>query len=191
MPEELAGLENPEASSPEGTADGAPDIEKIRQEAMAAAQAVAEERFKGFQRVIAEKDTALQQLQRQYEEARLATLSEEEREAETARRSDQELERLRAENELLKLMPDYPDELPVFQRLLAAPDAKTQLELLRELRKAQAAPAITPAGGSNEPPAVDSNNPANGNPGSGVFIEGAQMTEEMAERLLRSTSRLR
>jgi hypothetical protein len=190
VPEDLAGLDNPEASALEGTAEGAPDIEKIRQEAMAAATAAAEERFKGFQRVIAEKDTALQRLQREYEEAKLSVLSEEEREAELARRSDQELDRLRAENELLKLMPDYPDELPVFQRLLAAPDAKTQLELLRELRKPLTT-ANTPAGGSNEPPAVDSNNPASGNPGSGVSIEGAQMTEEMAERLLRSSSRLR
>lgn len=191
MPEDLAGLENTDTASASDTpAAGAPDIEKIRQEAIAAAEAAFNERAKGFQRLIAERESALRETQRQLEEARLASLSDDEREAEVQRRSDQELERLRAENELLKLMPDYPDELPVFQRLLAAPDAKTQLELLRELR-APKAPANPPAGGSNEPPPVDPNNPASGTPGGGVFIEGTPMTDDLAERLLNSVSRIR
>lgn len=189
MPEDLAGLDPNDPASASEPAAVAPDIEKIRQEAIAAAEAAFNERAKGFQRLIAERDTALRDAQRQLDESRLASLSDDEREVEVQRRNDVEIERLRAENELLKLMPDYPDELPVFQRLLAAPDAKTQLEMLRELR-APKAPANQPAGGSTEPPAVDPNNPASGSLGGGVY-EGAPMTAELADRLLNSASRLR
>lgn len=196
MPEELAGLTTADpASAPEGgePAAGGVDIEKIRQDAIAAANAAFEERFKGLQRVVAEKDTVNQTLQRQLDEMKLSTLGDEEREAELARRSDQELERLRAEVELLRLAPEYGAEMPVFQRLLAAPDAKTQLDLIREVLAARsAAPANQqePAGG-NAPAPVDPNNPASSSPGTGVFVEGVPMTDDMAERLLRSVSRMR
>lgn len=191
MPEDLAGLETIDtASAPEGDepAAGVPDIEKIRQEAIAAAEAAFEERFKGLQRVIAEKDSVNSQLQRQLDEQKLAALDEEDREAELARREQAEIEKLRAEVELLRLAPEYGAELPLFQRLLAAPDAKAQLDLIREIRAA-VAPAKEPDKGNPAPPPVDPNNPISSQP-AGVY-EGVPMTEEMAERLLRSSSRMR
>lgn len=195
MPEDLAGLEliDP-ASAPNGDepAAGGLDIEKIRQEAIAAATAAFEDRFKGLQGVIGKKDTEIQTLQRQLDEQKLAALDEEEREAELERREQAEIDRLRAENELLRLAPDYGTELPIFQRLLAAPDAKTQLDLLREVLARSTEPTKSPEPKvDNDPAPVDLNNPITAQPGGGVFIDGAPMSEEMAERLLRSASRLR
>lgn len=191
MPENLAGQDpNPAApASDETPVDGGLDIEKIRQEAHAAAQAAFDERAKGFQRLLAERDNALAEARRLLDDAKLASLSEDERDAEVQRRSESELERLRAENELLKLMPEYPDELPVFQRLLAAQDAKTQLDLIRELRKPAAPANPAPAAPAADPAPVDPNNPAN--PQSAVISsDGVVMTDELAERLLRSAARM-
>ena len=186
----LAGQDDLDLAPAEAPATEALDIEKIKQEAIAAASAAFEDRIKGFQRLMAERDNAITNLSRQLEEARLSTLGEEEREAELARREQAEVERLRAENELLKLMPDFPDELPLFQRLLAAPDAKTQLELIRELRKAAAPANPAPVDPGLNPAPVDPNNPASDTLAGGVY-QGVAMDDDLAERLLRSTSRMR
>lgn len=187
MPEDLAGLPS-DAASPEGAAPADADIEKLRQE-FQAAQAAFEDRFKGLQRVIGTKDQTITDLQRALDEAKLASLPDDERQAEVQRREASELDRLRAENELLRLMPDFPDELPIFQRLLGASDAKAQLELIRELRKPAAPATGAPAAPATEPAAVDHNNPASTLP-SGPIVDGASMTDDLAERVLRSVTRL-
>lgn len=187
MTEDLAGLQT-DPTSPAGTPDaGAADIEKIRQEAIAKANADAEERIKGFQRLIAERDTRERELTRQLEEQRIAALPDSDREMELARRRDQEVDRLRAENELLKLMPEFPDVFPDFQRLLAASDSKAQLEFLRKLKQPQAS---TPPTQAPAPASVDPNNPAGIESGL-ILSDGTPMSADLAERVLRSASRLR
>lgn len=193
MPE-LAGQEIDDlASAPEGDepANAGLDIEKIRQEAIAAATAAMEERFKGLQGVIAKKDDELRTLRSQYEQAQLAALGDEEREAELARREQAELDRLRAENELLRLAPEYGTELPIFQRLLSASTAKDQLDLLREVMAPKAPASEQPAGGNAAPPAVDPNNPPSPAPAGGFVVDGVAMTDDLADRILNSARRLR
>lgn len=191
MPD-LAGQE-PSDSTPaslETPAEGALDIEKIQADAIAAANAAFEERFKGLQRVIAEKDRQATDLQRQIDEARLAALPDDDRQAEIARREASEMERLRAENELLKLMPDYGDVFSDFQRLLSAQDARSQLEFIRELKKPVTPATAAPATSANEPAPVDPNNPASSLPSGIVASDGAVLSDDIAERILRSASRL-
>jgi hypothetical protein len=170
-------------------AEGA-DIENKIQEAIKAANAAVEERIKGFQTLLNQRDTNIRGLTEQLEQVRLSSLDEDERTAELERREQAELERLRAENELLRLGPEYSRELPLFQRLIAAPTAKDQLDLIRELMTPTTPANLTPAAG-NAPAPVDPNNPASGTPGGGVFLEGAPMDDDLAERVLRSVSRMR
>ena len=88
---------NAEASAEKGTTE----IENVRTEF--------EARFKGLQRVIAEKDEALQRYTTELSELKTAGLSEEEREQLKQTELKQRLDQLARENELLKLSKDYPD----------------------------------------------------------------------------------
>lgn len=198
MPEGLAGqdpLAAPPALGEPGTS--APDIESIKAEIAAQLQAQLDakmnERVAGFQRLVSERDTEIRTLRGQLEEARLSALPDDEREEEESRKREEEFERLRAENELLRLMPEYPDELPLFQKLISAPDAKTQLSIIRELRT-PATPAPAPAASEEdglEPAPVDPNNPPRSEAEGLVLSDGTVMTDDLADRLLKSVPRLR
>jgi len=146
-----------------------------------------EDRFKGLQRVVSEKDRALSDLQKQVEELRLSSLSEDERDAYARQREADEIAALRAENELLRLAsnPKYASVYEPFTKLLKARSAEEQLEYMTTLLapKAPTEPAREP-----EAPPVDSNNPRRT---TGITMpDGTEMTDTLAKMILDRASGL-
>jgi hypothetical protein len=168
---------NAEASAEKGTTE----IENIRTEF--------EARFKGLQRVIAEKDEALQRYTTELSELKTAGLSEEEREQLKQTELKQRLDQLARENELLKLSKDYPEELPLFQKLVGAQDVKSQLDVIRELKAAIAqvqAPAAAPKEQDLEVSDVNPINPARREAPGVRLSDGRLMSDDIADRILKS-----
>ncbi len=150
-----------------------------------------DERVKGFQRLLAKEQQEKKALERrlaELEEAqRLAGMSEDERAQYTSRREKEELEELRAWKALQDLADEYPDELPVFQRLLKAGKsgtARDQLEALREWRNPKKA---APQPSEDDTPDVDPNNPPRNPPDEDAITleDGSRMTMRRAMALLK------
>ena len=112
-----------------------------------------EERVKGFQRIVQERDDRLAELERQL---KTASMSEEEREQLAVKERDEEREQLALENQLLKLGQQYPNEVAIVQKMLAGKDVSDYVAALHEALK----PAI-PATPEPEQQVsdVDRNNP--------------------------------
>ena len=194
MTEELADQPTDEAPAEElieldEPADEAPGIETPKSEA--------DERIKGFQRLVAERDRKLADLEARFaqreaalEDQRLAGMTDEERGTVTEQKRQTELQRLRAENELLKLGIDYATEMPLYRKLLNAPTAKDQLDIIRELSAATSAnPALPVPKKTADVPAVDRTNPMR-QPSEGIVLsDGTQMTDDIADRILKSIRR--
>jgi len=192
--EELADQPTDEASAEElieldEPADEAAGIETPKSEA--------DERIKGFQRLVAERDRKLADLEARFaqqeaalEDQRLAGMTDEERGTVTEQKRQTELQRLRAENELLKLGIDYATEMPLYRKLLNAPTAKDQLDIIRELSAATSAnPALPVPKKTADVPAVDRTNPMR-QPSEGIVLsDGTQMTDDIADRILKSIRR--
>jgi len=192
--EELADQPTDEASAEElieldEPADEAAGIETPKSEA--------DERIKGFQRLVAERDRKLADLEARFaqreaalEDQRLAGMTDEERGTVTEQKRQTELQRLRAENELLKLGIDYATEMPLYRKLLNAPTAKDQLDIIRELSAATSAnPALPVPKKAADVPAVDRTNPMR-QPSEGIVLsDGTQMTDDIADRILKSIRR--
>lgn len=146
-----------------------------------------EARFKGLQRTLSEKDRAVSDLQKQMEDLRMSSLSEDEREAFARRREADEVAALRAENELLKLAaePKYASVYAPFSRLLKAQTAQEQLDILGELLapKSDSAPAREP-----ETAPVDPNNPRRSSAVGTTLPNGQVMNDELARRILEAAS---
>lgn len=194
MPEDAAGQAYDELESPAlGTAPApaqpaTPDIESIRADIAASIKQELEasfnERVAGFQRLIAERDAELREL-------KTAGLSEEEREQLARRESEEELEALRRENELLRLSSEFPDEMPIFRQILNAPTAKDQLALLKQIRAAQAAsqaPAPPPPADPDIPDVLPTN-PMRPFEEGVILPDGTVMTDALADSLLKSAGR--
>jgi DNA repair exonuclease SbcCD ATPase subunit len=184
-------------SEPEGASAETPpvapvdDIEKRLEQVKQELSQQFEERAKGFQRALNEKETALQKAQREAEELRMAGLSEDEKAEAEWQKLQSENARLQTEVQLLQLQSEYPEEMPEFRKILEASSPKEQLELIRALRRAQQAappPPANPAEGEPEVPPVDLNNPAThptfGNDET-VRYNGQPVTEEWADRVLK------
>lgn len=188
MPDELAALLAGAASADaDGTAPATPAAKPEGIETQKASNDW-EDRFKGLQRTVAEKDRALAELQRQVEEVRLSSMSEEDRAMFAQKREADELAALRAENELLKLAanPKYASVYEPFARLLNARNAEEQLEYMAQLLapKSQTEEPATP-----EPPPVDTNNPRR--TAAITLPDGTEMTDELAKMILDRASRFR
>ena len=150
-----------------------------------------DERVKGFQRLLAKEQQEKKDLARRLadleETQRLAGMSEDERAQYTSRREREELEELRAWKALQDLADEYPDELPVFQRLLKAGKggtARDQLEALREWRNPKKA---APEPSEDDTPDVDPNNPPRNPPDEDAITleDGSRMTMRRAMSLLK------
>ena len=183
--------QGPEGASAE-TPPAAPtdDIEKRLEQVKQELSTQFEERAKGFQRALNEKAEALAKAQREADELRMSGMSEDEKAEAQWSQMQEEVNRLKTENQLLQLQSEYPEEMPEFRKILAAASPKEQLELIRALRKAQAAastPPATPAEGTPDVPPVDLNNPATyPHFGDGsVRFNGQPVTEEWADRVLK------
>lgn len=170
------------ADDPAGSVspDGTPDIEELMSELTAR-----EERIKGFQTALNRKDEERRRLEREVEELKTAGLSDDERAQLRDEKLKAENERLRQENELLKLSSDYGDEMPYFQKLLAASSAQEQLEVMRALRagvkpqapEAQGDRATVPDVIKNNPPRLDDERFT-------TLPDGTPMSEQLADAIL-------
>src|SRR3972149_6864848 len=142
MTDDLAGL------APEHPAPAAPPPAAPADDIEARLTAKVEERIKGFQRLLAEKDQALATAQQEALDLRMSGMSEDEQAEMQWQQLQDQVTRLQQENELLALQNEYPVELPVFKGLLNADSAKAQLEAIRVLlasAKAAGAPSPQPA----------------------------------------------
>ena len=179
MEQDLAAL-LAEGAAPAPTAPAAtvPEIEKSKSDP--------DERIKGFQRLLAERETALETERREraalaerLEKLELAQMSESERDSYLSNRRSTEADTLRAENELLKLRLKHPDVADHYDRLLKAGTAEEQIEYLRTLLKPKSAPVEAQESVSD----VDPNRPLN--PGFGLADADGYMDPEAAESALK------
>lgn len=191
MTDQLAGQEPEDAAPAEVPAVPAPDIEAR----LTQMQSQLDERVKGFQRSLNEKDAALKAAKREADELRMSGMSEDEKAGVEWQRIEDENARLRQENELLSLQSEYPEEMPEFRKILAASTPKEQLDLIRALRAVQAKAAASqdqtsPAEGEPEIPDVDPNNPARSVSSPAGTFNGQQIDENWADRILASVKRM-
>jgi hypothetical protein len=151
----------------------------------AALTAKMNERFAGFQRVIAEKDQTIGSLSNQLEEFKSAGLSDAEREQLREQKLRAENAALRAQLDLVNLTPEFPDEMPLFRELMTAKSAQDQLAVIRRIRSAaKAAPVVvpeTPAEAEEESGTIDPNNPAR----TASYYGGGEMTDAVSEAILK------
>lgn len=185
MPDPLAGQGGTDASADAPVLTAA-DIEKIKAEMTASF----EERFKGMQRLVAERDDLLAARAAELEELKTAGLSDEEREQLEESKKDREIATLRSQLELQALAGEYGSEMPYFERLLKAPTAEDQLKAMREFAQSFAPKApVTPAAGEPEIPEVDLNRPGR-QPLDGVVLpDGTVMNDAIADQILASAGR--
>lgn len=185
MTDELAGLDGLEAPASVPAVTAA-DIEKVKAELMASF----DERAKGFQRLISEKDKENAALMEKLQELSLAGLSEEEREELEDRAKDTRIEELEARLELQALAKDYGTEMPYFERLIDAASTEDQLKVMREfaeaLKPAPQAQPEAPIEPEVDVPDVDLNRPMRRFTPGVVGPDGKAMTDELADRILGS-----
>lgn len=163
-----------------------PAIEKIIE---ARLEALVAPRIAGFQRLVSAREEELTALRGELENERLAGLPEDERADILEQAKDKQIRDLEAQNELLRLGPDYGNELPYFQRLLGAESAKDQLDIMREHAAAQLAIAHPEPDPKVVPevvvPDVDLNRPPpRTHQGGTILADGTLMTEDAADRIL-------
>jgi len=140
--------EGTSAEAPSTPAVGQADLDTWRQEIVAEINKANDERFGGFQKLLAKRDKAITDLSTGLNELKSRTLSDDEREELTDKALQDQLAAAQAENEILRLSREYPAEVVSdFEALLGADSAKDQLELLKKLRlgESKETPAQNPA----------------------------------------------
>jgi len=180
MPDPLAGQDGSDASADAPVTLTAADIEKVKAEL----QAEFEDRAKGFQRLISERDDKLAAHARELEELKTSGLSEDEREQLAQDKLRLENEALRGRLELSELAGQYGDEMPFYQRLLSGKTAEEQLKVLRELRT-PAAPEVE-VEKTAEIPDTDPNRPMRTPMEGTILADGSVMNDTIADRILNS-----
>jgi len=167
--EDQSALDSGTSDTPAAPVVGQADLDAWRTSIVADLTRVTDDRFSGFQKLLAKRDQKLGSLEQTLEELKSRTLSEDEREQLTDKALQERLRAAEAENEILKLSREYPAEVVSdFESLLGAESAKDQLEILKRLRTPAEQPAIVTApspegiGAPSVQPAsseVDPNNP--------------------------------
>ncbi len=179
MPDQLAAQGAGADASGKPPVAANPEIEKITTQF--------EERLKGMQRVIAEKDTRLAEALARLDQLESAGLPPDEQLQRRERKLAEENQALRAQLELAQLRKEYGKEFDLYEGLLQKQTAKEQLEFAREFL-ATLAPKEPEKPAAPEVPDVDLNNPMR-RPAEGVRLpDGTIMTEEIADRILSAFS---
>lgn len=143
-----------------------------------------DDRAKGFQRALAEKDQEIAQYRAKLAEQELAGLAPEERTARALQKLQEENAQLRAQQELVQLASEYGDDtIGLYRSLLGAGSAKDQLELLKGFSGKPATAPAEETEGDEEIPDVDMNNPVR------PPISGDVMNDAVADRILGSVGR--
>jgi hypothetical protein len=155
---------------------------------VAALRAEMETRIGGLQTALNRAAERAQQAESERDELKNAGLSDDEKAQLVVQKAEKRIRDLEARLELASLAKEYGEDMPFYQRLLDAKTAKDQLEVIRELRAAASA-----AGGSPSVvvPPVDANRPAPSGDSGITLPDGTQMTDAIADRILRSVGRNR
>lgn len=162
--------------TPEGTpAPAAPapapavDVEAIKAELAAQFNTQMEDRIKGFQRMLNERDEQLRQLQ-------AASLSEEEQEQLAIQEQEQRAQALEAENWLLRKAQENAEAAKLFKEVIEIEDPEEQFGYFAALAQRLSAPAPEAPEPEVQVPDSDPNNPATfyGTPGAEVLTLGGK-----------------
>jgi hypothetical protein len=186
MPDFVAGQPGDEGASAPAPALTQADIDKLKAEL----EGQFDERAKGFQRLIAEREQAIEALRNEIEESRLAGMSEDEREALLITKKDRRIEELEAKLELQRLASSYGSEMPYFERLIGAESTEQQLQVMREFAQTLAPAAPPPPTESEvEVPDVDLNRPMRRWDPTVTLPDGRVMNDALADQILGSIGR--
>lgn len=164
--------------SQEGNTPAMPDFSEWQKQ-------MSEEFDKRFRGVQSATDRRLDELMRTVSELKTSQMEPEEREQFEANSLAEERDRLKRENEILKMRKDFPDEVDFIQEFLGASSLEDQLKALSEFRKAQAIVSNEPPKGDEEPEADATPSSNNARREPSVSITG-QMDQKQAEKLLGS-----
>lgn len=180
---------------------GQADLDAFKQSLLAEINRANDERFGGFQKLLAKRDKRFDDLAATLDELKSRSLTDEDREELETRAAAERVRVLEAENELLRLSREYPAEVVSdFETLLKADNARDQLDLLRTLRSgnqsattaaAPATPAV-PAEGEGFPnvqPAsseVDPNNPPAEAMDGLAFEQAFERDPSLVDKILRA-----
>lgn len=192
-----------ESAAREAAAEGAAGPKGIDQSAIVAQvlagltpqiNTLLDKRVSGFQQMLQAEKAEKQQLSERLREFEVAGLSEDERSTLQQQERDEEVERLKLENELFRLQDQHPKGSSAYRRLIEPGlTAQQQVALLDELLAGSGgtpAPSQTPAAPAPEARdtvPVDRNNPAYSVPGDvEVLPNGEIMSDEVADRILRT-----
>lgn len=178
----------------EGAAAGTPGIDpkaivsQILESLTPKINEMLDKRVAGFQKALSEKDAALTETQTKLREYEIAGLTEDERAQLSQKERDEEVERLRLENEVYRLAETHPRGAAIYRRLLEPNlTAAQQVALLEELlnpKPQSEATGAAPAAQTDTVP-VDRNNPAlTLDPSVQVLPGGEIMSDEVADRIL-------
>ena len=172
---------------------GSLDLDKFKNDILGAVTSSFDERFKGFQKIMAKRDSQIDELARKIEEANRSDMTDEQRTALEDQEKDAQIARLQMQLELRELEREFPSVAPVFDRILKAETPREQLEILNEAfaprqEQPEQTPEPTAQGGNSS---VDPNAPAD----TGIDGLAAEQAFEkdpgLADRILRGVGRLR
>lgn len=169
------------ASAPAGL-----DLEVVKRDLMTQFDKKMNERVAGFQRMIAEKDEKIRELQ-------LNALPAHEREQVEIEENERYYARLEMDNWLLRKQAQNPKAADLLAKFLDAPDRDAQFDLLTSalgINTAPVSPSDAPQSMEGAPavPDIDRNNPAPQNPSGPVTIapDGTPIDAAFAERFIAS-----
>jgi len=177
---------------------GAVDLDKFKAELLTDLEGSMNKRYAGWQKMLEDRDKKIGFIEQEIENVKTSTMSESEKEKHVQSLEKSRIDQLEVENALLKLGKEFPDEVPLFEEILAKNDPRSQLEILRRIRtgtttqEPPADPAAPPAEGQPEASGtVDPNNPADDTL-DGMTSEAAfERDPTLADKLLKSVGVLR
>jgi hypothetical protein len=172
--DEIAGLDNAfTVSEDDSTGDAGSDIDTLK--------AQYEERIKGLQRVVSEKDKAIAERAKRERELELQALPPDERYSRLEEEYQKDLREARTELELMRLESRFTKAMPLYKKLVSMETVEAQLEYLESLGGGVEESDSQESG--VKPASVD-RNPANRIGRGTVMADGRVMDDTFADRVL-------
>lgn len=139
-----------------------------------------DKRFSGFQSMLDQRED---KFRKELEQLKTANLTPEEQEQLQASSAQEELSRMKRENELLKMRRQFPEEVDLLEDFFGKTNLQEQLSLLSKFRKAQAEAESNDSPEEQPNTPVDKNNSPRKNEPSIAEMQG-EMTPQLADKIL-------
>lgn len=189
---EKDGITNEAANQPQGF-----DLGTFKSELLDTVNQSFDERFKGFQKMLAKRDKQFDEFVKTYQGNTQADWTEEERQAYADKEKDDQIARLQMALELKELEREFPDAAPVFNEILEQDSPRAQLELLQkrfftkeELEQAQEDQSKD-VPGQNKNASVDPNSPADTGTDGMNYDDMFEKDPSLLDRILKGAGRMR